>query len=102
MASSLFGLLSFLRPDDANLSERQRWLVQAYRVLSTVAAALIPVFGLLYQILPSEYVDPWGPRLLMAGLVGGVCTLSYVSAWGRRHFTTLVWGCLYVLVARVS
>ena len=51
MASSLFDILWFLRPDDAEFSEREAWLVPAYRFLSGVAAVLIPVFGVLYHLL---------------------------------------------------
>jgi len=54
MTSSLLGVLSVLRPTDADLSEQGAWLVQAYRLLSPIAALLIPVFAALYQA--------WGSR----------------------------------------
>ena len=102
MASSLFDFLSFLWPDDPKLSEREAWLVQAYRFLSGVAAALIPVFGVLYHLLPTDYVDPWWARIAMAGLFGALLGGSYVSTWIRDHYIPLFWGCLYVLVTWVS
>ena len=83
MASSLFDFLSFLWPDDPKLSEREAWLMQTYRVLSIVAMPLIPAFGVLYQILPATYVDPWGARIAMAGLFGALLGGSYVSTWIR-------------------
>jgi signal transduction histidine kinase len=102
MASSLFDFLSFLWPDDPKLSEREAWLVQAYRFLSGVAAVLIPVFGVLYHLLPTDYVDPWWARIAMAGLFGALLGGSYVSTWIRDHYIPLFWGCLYVLVTWVS
>ena len=102
MASSLFDILWFLRPDDAEFSEREAWLVQAYRFLSGVAAVLIPVFGVLYHLLPTDYVDPWWARIAMAGLFGALLGGSYVSTWIRDHYIPLFWGCLYVLVTWVS
>ena len=102
MTSSLFDILWFLRPDDAEFSEREAWLVQAYRFLSGVAAALIPVFGVLYHLLPTDYVDPWWARIAMAGLFGALLGGSYVSTWIRDHYIPLFWGCLYVLVTWVS
>lgn len=102
MASSLFDILSFLRPEDDALSEREIWLVQVYRFLSVVGGTLIPVFGVLYQILPAEYVDPWSARITMAGLFSVLIVGSYFSAWMRRHYVSLMWGCLYLLVAWVS
>jgi signal transduction histidine kinase len=102
MASSLFDFLSFLRPDDAALSDRETWLVQVYRLLSVVGGALIPVFGALYQTLPTAYVDPWWLRFVMTGLLGVVFVLSYVSAWVRRQYTILMWGCLYVVMAWIG
>jgi signal transduction histidine kinase len=102
MASSLFDFLSFLRPDDAALSDRETWLVQVYRLLSVVGGALIPVFGALYQTLPTAYVDPWWLRFVMTGLLGVVFVLSYVSAWVRRQYTILMWGCLYAVMAWIG
>lgn len=102
MASSLFDFLSFLWPNDPKLSEREAWLVQAYRFLSGVAAVLIPVFGVLYHLLPTDYVDPWWARIAMAGLFGALLGGSYVSTWIRDHYIPLFWGCLYVLVTWVS
>ena len=102
MAFSLFDILWFLRPDDAEFSEREAWLVQAYRFLSGVAAVLIPVFGVLYHLLPTDYVDPWWARIAMAGLFGALLGGSYVSTWIRDHYIPLFWGCLYVLVTWVS
>ena len=102
MASSLFDFLSFLWPDDPKLSEREAWLMQTYRVLSIVAMPLIPAFGVLYQILPATYVDPWWARFTLSGLFGVLVMLSYVSAWVRRYYTILMWGCLYVLLAWVG
>lgn len=102
MASSLFTLLSFLRPDDDALSDRETWLVQVYRFLSVVAGLLIPVFGVLYQILPTAYVDPWTPRLVMSGILLALFVGSYTTAWIRRHYVPLMWGCLYLLMAWIS
>ena len=102
MASSLFDFLSFLWPDDPKLSEREAWLVQAYRFLSGVAAVLTPIFGVLYHLLPTDYVDPWWARIAMAGLFGALLGGSYVSTWIRDHYIPLFWGCLYVLVTWVS
>ena len=102
MTSSLFDILWFLRPDDAEFSEREAWLVQAYRFLSGVAAVLIPVFGVLYHLLPTDYVDPWWARIAMGGLFGALLGGSYVSTWIRDHYIPLFWGCLYVLVTWVS
>jgi signal transduction histidine kinase len=102
MTSSLFDILWFLRADDAEFSEREAWLVQAYRFLSGVAAVLIPVFGVLYHLLPTDYVDPWWARIAMAGLFGALLGGSYVSTWIRDHYIPLFWGCLYVLVTWVS
>lgn len=102
MASSLSDILSFLRPDDADLSEREAWLAQIYRFLTIVAGALIPVFGILYRILPAAYVDPWWARLGMMGLFAGLLGLSYGSKWVRRHYTSLMWGTLYVLITWVG
>jgi len=102
MASSLFDILSFLRPDDPDLSERDAWLVQIYRFLTIVGGTLIPVFGLLYQILPTAYTDPWWARFTMMGLFMGLLGLSYASTWVRRHYVPLMWGCLYLLMAWVG
>lgn len=102
MASSLFDILWFLQPDDAEFSEREAWLVQLYRFLSIVAVVLIPVFGVLYRALPPAYVDPWWARFAMSGLFGSLLGLSYVSDWVRRHYTLLMRGCLYVLMAWIS
>lgn len=102
MASSLFDFFSFLRPNDPELSEREAWLVQTYRFLSIVATLLIPVFGVLYRLLPTTYVDPWWARMATAGLFGGILGASYVSTWVQRHYTCLMWSCLYVLVAWIG
>ena len=102
MASSFFDFLSFLRPDDAEFSDQDAWLVQVYRFLSIVGFVLIPVFGVLYQILPTVYVDPWWARFTMLGMFGALFALSYISAWVRRHYTPLMWGSLYVLLAWIG
>ena len=102
MASSLFNFLSFLRPDDAELSEQEAWLVQVYRFLSVVGGALIPVFRVLYALLPAAYVDPWWARFGMTGMFGALFASSYVFPWVRRHYTGLMWGCLYVLLAWIG
>ena len=102
MASPLFDILSFLRPDDADLSERDAWLVQIYRLLTIVGGSLIPVFGLFYQILPTAYTDPWWARFTMMSLFMGLLGLSYASKWVRRHYTSLMWGVLYILVTWVG
>ena len=102
MASSLFDFLSFLRPDDAEFSDREAWLIQVYRFLSVVGGALIPVFGVLYQILPTVYLDPWWARFALSGMFGAVFALSYVSAWVRGHYPVLMWSCLYVLLAWIG
>jgi len=102
MASSLFDFLSFLRPDDAELSDREAWLVQVYRFLSMVAVVLIPVFGVLYRLMPATYVDPWSVRLTVTGLFAGILGASYLWTWAERHYTILMWGCLYVLMAWIS
>lgn len=102
MASSLFDVLSFLRPSEESLSGRDAWLVQLYRLLSLVAAVLIPVFGVLYRLWTPEVVDPWWARFVMMGLFAALVGGSYVSSWMRRHYTSLMWGCLYLLVAWVT
>ncbi|MFB6272742.1 MAG: ATP-binding protein [Salinibacter sp.] len=102
MASSLFDVLSFLRPTDDALTERETWLVQVYRLLSIIGGTLIPVFGVLYEFLPTAYVDPWSIRLAMAGLFGLLVVGSYLSVWVRRHYMSLMCGCLYLLVAWVG
>ncbi len=102
MASSLFDILSFLRPTDANLSDQEAWLVQVYRLLSLLAALLIPIFGALYQIWNPAYVDPWSARVAMSSLFGGTVALSYISEWARRHYKYLLWTFLYVLFAWIT
>jgi len=102
MPSSLFGLLSFLRPADADLSEREKWLVQLYRLLSLIAVGLIPAFGVLYRLWTPAVVDPWWARFTVMGLFAGLFGTSYVSTWVRTRYTPFMWGCLYVLVAWVT
>lgn len=98
MASSLIHILSSLRPSDADFSEQEAWLIQVYRLLSVLATLLIPVFGVLYEFRNPAYVDPWSVRLTMSALFGGLFGLSYVSSWAQRHYTYLMWGCLYALL----
>jgi len=102
MASSLFDVLSFLRPSDADLSDREAWIVQVYRLLSLVAALLIPAFGGLYEIWNPTYVDPWAARVAVSGLFGGLFGLSYVFPWVRRHYKSLMWTGLHALIVWIA
>ncbi len=98
MASSVFGLLSSLRPQDDQLPEEARSQIQVHRLLSLLGAGLVVGFAPLYAAATSEAIDPLWARLIIAGLLLALLGASYRSARVRAAYVTCVWSLLYIIV----
>lgn len=69
-----------------------------FRVLSGLAALLVPGFGFVYRFVDPTVVDPIWARALFATVPLGVLLGTYLSGWVRRH-VVLVWrGLMYTIM----
>ncbi len=106
MASSVFGLLSSLRPQDDQLPEEARSQIQVHRLLSMLGAGLVVGFAPLYAAATPaatpaaipEAIDPLWARLIIAGLLLALLRAWYRSARVRVAYVTCVWSLLYIIV----
>ncbi len=79
-------------------SSKAEGSLQVYRVVSLLAAALIPAFGYLYHWRDPAVIDPLSVRWVMGGLPLALVVASYVSAWARGRLEALAAAVIYVLV----
>jgi len=60
---------SYFRPEDDELPPRKTSQVQLYRLLSLLAAVLLPVFGLIRTFFTPAETDPLWARLAISGII---------------------------------
>jgi len=89
------------RPSDSALDAEEEVEVQIYRLLCLLGAALLPVFGFLYEALARETFHPMGPRFFIAGLFACLFVASYLSGRVRRQYAWWLRGILYVMMGWV-
>jgi len=99
MTTSISRSFAILRPDDDGLSAEARDRIQVYRLLCLLAAPLLPLFGVAYEIAAPDAVDPFWVRLGFMGLYIGLVVLSYVARPLRHYFVSVVQGSLYLVLA---
>jgi len=91
-------LSSLFRPTDADLAPETKSQIQVHRLLSLLGAALVPLFGALYDIANPEAADPWWIRLGIAGLFASLFAVSYRSKRVRRRYAVWMRGILYLMM----
>lgn len=89
-------LFADLRPTEETLSSEAKTQVQFYRLLTLLAAVLIPLFGLLYEQADPAATDPMWARISVAGLFAALFATSYWFAKVRRNYVKWTWTGLYV------
>ena len=68
-----------------------------YRILCVIAGILSPAFGIIYQYINPDALDPLWLRITLSGFAFLLLGLSFVSGWAKRHFISLVHFLFYVL-----
>lgn len=96
---SHFDSLSYFRPDDEDLTPREKSQIQLHRILNLVGAVILPVFGLFRAFFTPEETDPLWIRLAISGFLISFLVASYVSKHMRQNYETWVQGLLYGIVA---
>lgn len=91
-----------MRSNKKSLSERRAVRVQLYRLLCLLGAALILLFGILYEWTNPQATDPAWARITFVGVTLGLTGASYLSRIVRRYFVTLTWAVLYVMMAWIT
>ena len=69
-----------------------------YRVFCVIAAVLVPIFGVVYQITDPGAFDPMWGRLGMSVVLLLLLSLSYMVEGVERNFIVLVRGYFYLLI----
>ncbi len=63
--------------------------LRAMRMTALLAAAMLPVFGMLYHLDDPTIADPMELRCGLAALLAAGAAGTYASAWMRRHAAAL-------------
>lgn len=87
------------RPSDEVFSAREAFQVQAYRLLFSIGAVFVLLYGPLYYAANPNAIDPIWLRVVVAGVGGGAVAASYLSDWARCRFAVLGLGVSVIVVA---
>lgn len=98
MSRLFFRVFRIFRPSDEDLSREAKSLVQSHRLLSLLAALLVPFFGGLYDLSNPEATDPMWARLGVGAFFLLLLGVSYWSRRARRHYVEWMRVPLYVLM----